>query len=75
MKMEEKLLVTSNFPFSYKVFKRLVLQAHENQGLFGKGLRDLGLSFTTPENLKLVHFESFFRLQNYDDSRKENFTF
>ena len=35
---KEKLLVTSNFSFSYSVFKRLVLQTHKNQGLFGKGL-------------------------------------
>ena len=35
---KEKLLVTSNFSFSYSVFKRLVLQTRKNQGLFGKGL-------------------------------------
>ena len=35
---KEKLLVTSNFSFSHSAFKRLVLQTHENQGLFGKGL-------------------------------------
>ena len=35
---KEKLLVTSNFSFSHSVFKRLVLQTRENQGLFGKGL-------------------------------------
>ena len=35
---KEKLLVMSNFSFSHSVFKRLVLQTHENQGLFGKGL-------------------------------------
>ena len=29
---------TSNFSFSHSVFKRLVLQPHKNQGLFGKGL-------------------------------------
>ena len=34
------MLVTSNFSFSYSVFKRLVLQTHKNQGLFGKGLKD-----------------------------------
>ena len=28
----------SNFSFSHNVFKRLVLQTHEDQGLFGKGL-------------------------------------
>ena len=35
---KEKLLVTSNFSFSYSVFKRLGLQTRKNQGLFGKGL-------------------------------------
>ena len=35
---KEKLLVTNNFSFSHSVFKRLVLQTLENQGLFGKGL-------------------------------------
>ena len=35
---KEKLLVMSNFSFSHTVFKRLVLQTHENQGLLGKGL-------------------------------------
>ena len=35
---KEKLLVTSNFSFSYSVFKTLVLQTRKNQGLFGKGL-------------------------------------
>ena len=38
---KEKLLVTSNFSFSHSVFKRLDLQAHKNQGLFGKGLKKL----------------------------------
>ena len=32
------MLVMSNFSFSHSVFKRLVLQTHKNQGLFGKGL-------------------------------------
>ena len=35
---KEKLLVTSNFSFSHRVFKRLVMQTRKNQGLFGKGL-------------------------------------
>ena len=35
---EKKLLVMSNFSFSHIVFKRLILQTPENQGLFGKGL-------------------------------------
>ena len=35
---KEKLLVINNFAFSHSVFKRLALQTHKNQGLFGKGL-------------------------------------
>ena len=35
---KEKLLVSSNFSFYHSVFKRLVLQTRENQGLFGRGL-------------------------------------
>ena len=38
---KKKLLVTSNFSFSHCVFKRLVLQTHKNQGLFGKELKSL----------------------------------
>ena len=38
MRETEKLLVTSNFSFSHIVFKRLILQTHKHQGLFGKGL-------------------------------------
>ena len=34
-----KLLLTSNFSFSHSVFKRLIMQTRENQGLFGKGLK------------------------------------
>ena len=33
---KEKLLVTSNFSFFHSVFKRFILQARKNQGLFGK---------------------------------------
>ena len=35
---KEKLLVASSFSYSHSVFKRLVLQTHQNQGLFRKGL-------------------------------------
>ena len=31
----------ANFSFSHSVFKRLVLQTHKNQGLFGKGINSL----------------------------------
>ena len=36
---KEKLLIMSNFSFSHSAFKRLVLQTHKSQGLFGQGLR------------------------------------
>ena len=35
---KEKLLILSNFSFSYSVFKRIVLQMHKVIGLFGKEL-------------------------------------
>ena len=38
---KEKLLVTSNFSFSYCVFNRLVQQTRKNQGLFEKELKEL----------------------------------
>ena len=38
---KEELLFPSNSSFSHSVFKRLVLQTCENQGLFGKGLMHL----------------------------------
>ena len=44
-KEKENLLVLSNFCFSHSVFKRIVLQTHENQGLYGKGLILTGLKF------------------------------
>ena len=33
-----EILIMSNLSFSQSVFKRLVLQIHKNQSLFGKGL-------------------------------------
>ena len=38
---KEKFLITSSFSSSLIVFKRLILQTHKNQGLFGKGLIDV----------------------------------
>ena len=40
-----ELLVTSNFSFSHRVFKRLVLQTGKSQGLFGKGLKKVNNKF------------------------------
>ena len=36
-----KLLIMSNFSFSYSVFKRLLLQTCKKKGLYGKGLRSV----------------------------------
>ena len=48
---KEKLLVMSNFSFSNSVFKRILLQTHENQGLFGKRLSHiLFVSILLPGN-------------------------
>ena len=41
---KEKLFIMSNFSFPHSVFKRLVLQTRENQGLFGKWLTMLRTS-------------------------------
>ena len=35
----EELLVTSNFSFSFVVFKKLLLQTRKNKGLFEKELK------------------------------------
>ena len=42
---KEKLLVKSDFFFSHSVFKRFILQARKNQGLFGKGFNITTLLF------------------------------
>ena len=51
LREKKKLLVMSNFSFSFGVFKKLVLQTRKNQGLFGKGLNDNQLLFTTQSRL------------------------
>ena len=38
---EGKGEIASNFSFSNSVFNGLVLQTRKNQGLFGKGLREM----------------------------------
>ena len=40
LREKETLLLTSNFSFSNSIFKRLALQTHKNQNLFGKGLKE-----------------------------------
>ena len=49
---KEKLLVKSNFSFSHRVFKRLVLQTRKNQDLFGKGLKPFITQFQVLDNLR-----------------------
>ena len=56
---KEKLLATSNFYFSHSVFKRLVLNTRENQGLFGKRLK-----LFAPNILNIVQFLDFSHLYN-----------
>ena len=50
----EKLLVTSNFSFSHRVFKRLAPQARRNNGLFGKGLRVHSTFATIVEEVETI---------------------
>ena len=45
------------FSFSHSVFKRLVLQARKNQGLFGKRLRGGLLRETIPSNMAAARFK------------------
>ena len=41
---KEKLLVTSNFSFSHRVFERLVPETRKNKGLFVEGVYEYQLS-------------------------------
>ena len=52
-----KLLVKRNFSFFHHVFKRLVLQTRENQGLFGKGLNNLGSLGEDVEKGKIADYQ------------------
>ena len=51
---KEKLLVMSNFSFSHRAFKRLVLQICKKQGLFGK---------------ELLHHSDLFQLHHIANSK------
>ena len=55
---KQKLLVTSNFSFSHSIFRRLILQTPNNQGLFGKGLirKVLKTYLENGENSSNQHF-------------------
>ena len=73
----EKLLITSNFSFSYSVFKGLRLQTGKNQGLFGKGLKEINhLSHlnthtkkkTSENKLILTFFSGLLKKLSEDDS-------
>ena len=45
------LLIASNFSSSHSVFRRLVLQTHKNQGLFGKGIKTAFIQINTFVNI------------------------
>ena len=71
---KEKLLVTSNFSFP-SAFKRLKLQTHKNQGLFGKGLTVLlklvilpylFYTFTFFSSMKRLYSTVPVKLQNFE---------
>ena len=65
---KEKLLFTSNFPFSHSVFERLVLQTIKNQGLFGKGLKKILVYFLLKKYVKPLSglkLNSYFHKQHY----------
>ena len=54
---KEKLLITSNFPYTHNVFKRHILQTGKNKGLFGKGLncqQQMLLIWTSPTFSHLI---------------------
>ena len=52
---KDKLLAMRNFSFSHSVFKRLVLQTRENQGLFGKGLKECWKMLLSDPLASLTH--------------------
>ena len=59
---KNKLLFTSNLSLSHSVFKRLVLQTRKNQGLFGRGLKDLKIQIaqkTLRKKVKLFILSNF----------------
>ena len=58
---KEKMLVTSIFSFSCNVFKRLLFLTHENQGLFGKGLKKCSFNslLSNPTKMLVTSIFSF----------------
>ena len=71
---KEKLDVTSTFSISHSVFKRIVLQTHKNQGLYGKRLKVLpmnGEKYKTQQPIDL-HRKSFFVGVKKNHSEIEN---
>ena len=74
---KEKLLVTSNFYCFHSGFKRLVLQTHKNQGLFGKGLN---CSLKNAFNLDkytfwqfVIELNLYHTIPNSNDPEKQSF--
>ena len=72
---KEKLLVMSNFSFSHSVFKRLVLQTRENQGLFGKGLKCVtyNLEVLGSSHAGSCLFLTHYQTKNLDSSKLKVF--
>ena len=58
---KEKILVMSNFAFSCRVLKRLLLQTCKHKGLFGKGL-----TFSQVTNFRLFQTERVCRRLNFE---------
>ena len=80
LREKKKLLVMSNFSFSRRVFKRLVLQTRKNQGLSGKGLKKVRVPILLEKGDLSKKFNKrslvFFTLKSYKTIReKENFSF
>ena len=60
----------SNFSFSLRVFKRLVLQTPKNKGLFGKGLIFTMVAKITIDSTRRVNPSS--TIQNFNDCERYN---
>ena len=63
MREKEKLLVTSNFSFSHRVFKRLVLQTRKKPGIVWErvefSLKDRTFDEGVLANIHFLHFSYF----------------
>ena len=66
---KETLLVMTNFSFSHRVFKILVLQIDKNKALFGKGLENKSgrRIYCLPNNLIFICLLSYTAKDCFDD--------